>query len=480
MDLKHKLRLIAVAYAASLIGTLVTSAWCIVVYFGSVLSESQQNLAFEEGVVQLRGHVRRQRDLVQDSPLGPRAAEEYQGMQEEIAFALEWIREQGESLAGQEIWPQLDAAMAAKDAVARARLLPRGDTQEVLPLTAEDLAAFVKLDRLLGGLVTSAGLARARSVQDTERTQRRILSILAGNAALGVFLCLLGLYSAGRWMIRPVEDLREATRQFSAGNFGHHIDIRSKDELGRLAAEVNAMGATIVDMQRRLVEQERLAAAAEMVRLLAHNIRNPLGGIRGLAEALAQRHVADKESAECLQRIIATVDRFERWLRDVQQSVSPLELKLRPVDVGEPISNVVTALRPMLDRREVRIHVEIQPELREIELDALHFEQALVALVTNAVQVSEPGQQVAIRARLAPGEPGRWQLIVEDQGPGVPPELRDKVFLPFFSTKRDGSGLGLPMARKVVMLHGGELRIESNPGGGSRFMAVLPGTRADR
>jgi signal transduction histidine kinase len=121
--------------------------------------------------------------------------------------------------------------------------------------------------------------------------------------------------------------------------------------LGQLAEEVNEMSATVVAIQTQLVEQERLAAAGEMVTRLAHNIRNPLAGIRGLAEATTALHPEDIELVGCQQRITDTVDRFEKWLRDLQQSVTPLKLNLQPVRLEELVGGVMTALRPMFDRR---------------------------------------------------------------------------------------------------------------------------------
>jgi len=95
--------------------------------------------------------------------------------------------------------------------------------------------------------------------------------------------------------------------------------------------------------------------------------------------------------------------------------------------------------------------------------------------VTNAVQASQAGQVVQIRADLVPESPSRWRLTVEDEGVGIPPELRKKIFLPYFTTKPEGNGIGLAMASKVIRLHGGDLAVESEVGRGSRFHATLPG-----
>ena len=109
----------------------------------------------------------------------------------------------------------------------------------------------------------------------------------------------------------------------------------------------------------------------------------------------------------------------------------------------------------------------------------MHFEQALVALMTNALQASERGQAVTVQVSSDTHTPWRWCLTVADEGAGIPPELREKIFLPYFTTRPGGSGLGLAMAGKVVKLHGGRLEVESKPGEGSRFTATMPGLITD-
>jgi signal transduction histidine kinase len=123
--------------------------------------------------------------------------------------------------------------------------------------------------------------------------------------------------------------------------------------------------------------------------------------------------------------------------------------------------------------------VEIDPGVSEVQLDSLHFEQALVALVTNAAQASEAGQEVRISASPLAEARGRWRLSVLDHGAGISAELKRKIFLPYFTTKPEGNGLGLAMANKVVRLHGGQLTVDSAPGRGSRFDAELPGLVAE-
>jgi chromosome segregation protein len=311
-------------------------------------------------------------------------------------------------------WPVVLAAVKAKNEAAN-RALARLAEGSSVPMSEADVATFVRLDEELGEVSRHLNASRQDHVQRAASTQSQVISILIAGAVLGAGLCLLGLISMRHWVVQPIGKIRHATRRIAQGEIDYRLPIDSDDELGRLSAEINHTCSTIQDMQRRLVEQERLAAAGEMFARLAHNIRNPLASIRGLAEATAQQLPQDVDIVECQRRIINTVDRFEKWLRDMQQSVSPMSLNLRPTPIAEPIDSVTTALGPLFDRRGVRLEIQIDPAMPPVLLDPAHFEQGLVAIVTNAIQASAPGQRVRISVRPLPGSESKWQLTVEDQ-----------------------------------------------------------------
>lgn len=470
MELRRKFSIIALIYLASLVGSLVLAAWCILVYFESAFAGFDAELGRERLIEDLRTTLRWQADLL-EAPTAE-MAKGYEQLEDRFDAGLERLAES--SGVAVSSWPAISEAERTKDDVARRRFeaMSRGQAG---PLQANERAAFIELDTALGELRAYVNEARQQQVDRAAATESRVISILAGSALFGGFLCVLGLLSLRRWIARPIAELRHATRLIAAGHFDYRVPVNSQDELGRLAAEVNQMCSTIQDMQRRLIEQERLAAAGEMFARLAHNIRNPLGSIRGLAEATVQQRADDAQTVECQRRIISTVDRFEKWLRDMQQSVSPMSLNLQPVAIREPIDSVTTALGPLFDRRGVGLEVEIDPRVDQVLLDAGHFEQGLAAIVTNAIQASAAGQRVRIEVSPADPPDGRWQITVADEGPGVPPEIRDKIFLPCFTTKPDGHGLGLAMANKVVKIHGGDLTFQSLPGRGTRFVALFPG-----
>ncbi|MBN2561780.1 MAG: HAMP domain-containing histidine kinase [Phycisphaerae bacterium] len=472
MKLRHKLGIASLIYVVSLSVNLAMSGWCILVYFQSAFVEFQSTSARQAEIEWVRALVRRQLKLLEKGtdPAG------YRELQ--LALAAGLLRLEADAADDLDAGLLSSIRMAADSAQQAAGRRLGAAGHPGIPATAlseQDREPFGRLDRLLRTAGTTLSQDRETAMQRAGATQQRVVVILVANAACGMLLCVLGLVLVRRWVLRPVEDLRAATKEISRGHFEYRMKPRSRDELGKFAEEVNHMAETIVQMQTKLVEQERVAAAGAMVTRLVHNIRNPLAGIRGLAEETLQVSGDSEAIADAQQRIIDSIDRFEKWLRDLQRSVSPLTLNLRRIRVGTLVANVLTALRPMADRRNVRIEVDVPPSMPSVELDDAHFEQVLVALVTNALQASRDGQtvQVSVSPRQEPS--GSWRLSVRDEGPGVSQELQEKIFLPYFTTKASGNGVGLAMANKVVKLHGGRLTVESQPGHGARFDVDMPG-----
>ncbi|MGQ9651952.1 MAG: ATP-binding protein [Phycisphaerae bacterium] len=461
MQLRWKFGCLALIYLLSLTANLVMSSWCIVVYFDSAFRRYESGLDSEQSIQRVRALLRQHREAAQGDGGGVDFVVEGQAIQRELAVTISMLRAANDLPSLAAIAAVLEESSAGRPSSASA------------PAARSDLDVE-QLDQLLGRAAMELESQRQQSVLKAAATQWRVMQIILINAVCGVLLCLVGLIFVRRWVVRPVAALRTAAQHLAVGDFSHRIEARSRDELGLLACEVNQMASRIAEMQAKLVEQERLAGAAEMVERLAHNIRNPLAGIRGLAEATSARHVDDSETVECQRRITDTVDRFEKWLRDLQVSVSPMALHPQPANIGELIRQAITVLRPMLQRREVAIRVDVPTIMPPVHVDSMHFEQALVALLTNAVQASRPGQTVRVEAGPCPHRRNSWQLVVQDEGEGIAPEVRDKIFAPYFTTKRGGTGIGLTIAGRVAKAHGGEIVVDSTPGHGSRFVVILP------
>lgn len=455
--LRWKLSLLAAGYGGSLCANLVLSTICILAYLKPAYREAWQDLQTQQRVEQIRALLRSESYLLRNGTIDGKALSDLEARIQAEAAAIEQLMAGGDSARA---WLPVKQALAAwgrRDATGPEAV--HGNHQE--------------LDGLLNGLSGLLAQQRYNHLARAANVQQWVIAILLTSTLVGATLCIVGLVLLRRWVIGPVSDLRTATGQIGRGNLQYQVTPRYSDELGRLGEELNQMSARLLELQGQLLEQERLAAASETLTRLQEKLRAPLEEIRGLAGSILRDAGADQDLADCQQRILATVDRFENWLNLLRDSLSPQSLRREPVRPCDLLDDVVKALRPLLDRTGVDVRVRVDPGLELIRVDRLHFPQAIVALVTNAVEASSAGQVVHIEA--GPSDvKGRWCLSVADAGPGIPAELQARIFQPFFTTKIQGNGIGLAMALKVVKLHGGTLEVESKQDQGSRFTATIP------
>ncbi len=226
---------------------------------------------------------------------------------------------------------------------------------------------------------------------------------------------------------------------------------------------------------------ERLAALGQLSAGLAHEIRNPLGVIKGSADMLSKK-VAQSEPliAELAGYISSEVNRLNALVVRFLDFARPSKLELRPERISEIVDHALAAATASFPDSGVKIVRQYAPDLPEIPADAQLCEQVFVNLITNAIQAMQ-GQEASLDKTLrlvisseeAKGEPGVG-VIVEDSGPGVPPELREQIFNPFFTSKKEGVGLGLSIVAKIVDDHRGTIRLEDNTPHGARFHVFFP------
>lgn len=336
---------------------------------------------------------------------------------------------------------------------------------------------------LLTRRIESRIIADTNNLLIYARDQRQKVLGIIGFVALTTLLeGVLGFMLVRRWVVRPVAELRAATARIAAGDFAHRIPVLGGDELASLSTEVNSMASMVKALQDEAVDRERLAAVGEVVQRIAHNLRSPLAGIRGLAE-LSRTELDSagvdpslrEDVGENQSRIIAAVDRFEGWLRDLLDATRPLEIVRRTVDPREWLARVVQAYVPLAKSRQVQLVVDVDGAPSAASFDPRHLEHALGAMIANALDAvagvggaaDSPAPTVKVLCRLLPPTPippgggtgQNWELRVEDNGPGVPPDLRERIFKPYFTTKREGTGIGLALAQQIIRAHGGGLRL---------------------
>lgn len=302
-----------------------------------------------------------------------------------------------------------------------------------------------------------------RNIASANEAGTIAMIVIGSAAAIAVLQLLAIIFLLQRWLAYPITLLSRTTSEISKGNFESRLSISSADEWGDLAAAINQMSLALKVSQQRLLLQERLAALGEIGSYTAHNLRNPLAGIRAAAQvALSEQSGPGSETSEALSEIIDAVDRMDNWIKRFLSYAKPLNLEIDSHDINQIITQVGTmAHLPYTGKAEIRFH--LSEDLPEARIDGILIEQAIHVVVTNAFEALGEGGTIEIETKMVDGlNNEKWVMInVKDNGKGIPPYLKQRLFKPFVSGKEGGTGLGLAQAKKIVDLHGGEIDIDS-------------------
>ena len=252
------------------------------------------------------------------------------------------------------------------------------------------------------------------------------------------------------------------------------VTERLKKSHEALAREVCRLRDELADKNRELRRRERLAALGEMAAGVAHEIRNPLGGI-GLYASLLERDLDDRpEQRRIAQRIGAGVQSLESIVRDTLSFAGDAEPRIGLHKLGCLLDAVLERVGPVLRGRSVEITVGKGLDELALRCDGGQVERALLNLVLNATDVAGTKGRVWIQREDADECDGFICLAVEDDGPGIDPAMRERIFHPFFTTKDHGTGLGLAIVHRIAEAHGGRAWATARSGGGASIRLTLP------
>ena len=324
----------------------------------------------------------------------------------------------------------------------------------------------------------------------------RVLTRTLGQILLATFLAVvMGFYVVGR----PLEKLMEKTRRIGTGDLSGPVRIRSRDELGELAASLNGMCEQLAESQQRIREEtatrvsameqlrhaDRLRTVGRLASGLAHEMGTPLNVVSGRASLITSRRLSDTEiqqSAEAIKKEADKITAVIRQLLDFARRGSPQRV---PVDLREIVRQTHQLLAPLAEKRQVELSVDDDDQRLQSEADVGQIQQVLSNLILNAIQAMPDGGRVLVelgRKHVQPPEQcgaakGYYNYIsVRDEGEGISKDHIAHLFEPFFTTKDvgEGTGLGLSIAFGIVQEHGGWIDVSSEPGKGSCFCVYLP------
>jgi two-component system sensor histidine kinase HydH len=237
---------------------------------------------------------------------------------------------------------------------------------------------------------------------------------------------------------------------------------------------VGVVTGILSDRQRQandsLRRAERLKTLGEMAAGMAHEVKNPLAAIRSSAQMLTGR-LSGKE-AELAQIVVSEVDRLNRVVNEFLDYARPAPLKREPVLLSGLMDSCLELLAPVVKQAGVAVRRAYPEHEHKVNADPGRLRQVFLNLLLNAVQAMHAGGELALDLKQVSGG---TRVVVRDSGPGIPADKLRQVFEPFFSTKPGGTGLGLPIAQRIVSEHGGQLLLESMSGKGTTATVILPG-----
>jgi signal transduction histidine kinase len=307
-------------------------------------------------------------------------------------------------------------------------------------------------------------------------SQERVLLVIV---VLSIAGGLLGSWLISRSLMRPINELTGAMAVVGAGQLDHPITPRSRDEIGALAGAFGRMTDNLRQSRAALVQSEKLASIGEMAAAVAHGLRNPLASLRAAAQMVRQ-HPEAPSSREHLDAIIEEVDRLDRRISHLLSFSRPAPFHPLQENVSRLVEGLLPAFSQLLRERGIELQLDLPGTLPEVRVDPMQLEQALVEIVSNALDAMPSGGRLRIAASVDGPGAGAGYVTVEiaDTGPGIPDHVLPSVCEPFFTTRQEGTGLGLAIAKRYVEQNGGRLEITSRPGATS-VRVRLPAAQAE-
>ncbi|HYC81539.1 MAG TPA: HAMP domain-containing sensor histidine kinase [Solirubrobacterales bacterium] len=348
-----------------------------------------------------------------------------------------------------------------------------------------EMTARVRVAEGRGGVadrkVVTKQTQKRQELQDriSDDTRDTALLVAAGLIAglTGALLLFSGLISSMR---RPLEELVDAAGRLAGGDLKTRVEVGGLSETAALGKAFNEMAAQLEHeaSQREVLDRMK----DEFVLTASHELRSPLTSVQGFAELLMlERESLTPRQVETVEVILDNSRHLVRLLNDLldlaRSDAGRLAIRPEPTEVAPLLEDAVRLMRAQTDASDQALTMNLEPELPPVEAEADRIRQVLVNLLTNAHEYSPEGASIAVMARAVGAE---VEIAVSDNGPGIPPDQLEHIFERFvrgeagLTQRVGGTGLGLPISKSLVELHGGRLAVDSTLGVGSTFSFRLP------
>ncbi|MBA4422279.1 MAG: hypothetical protein C0390_04145 [Syntrophus sp. (in: bacteria)] len=322
-----------------------------------------------------------------------------------------------------------------------------------------------------------------------QRQEREILRKIHERKKLLFFLVTIGpFFAVGlaffliRGLTKPLTSLLEATRRLNTGDLDHRIK-GLQDEFGEVAASFNEMAASLKKQMQEMQRTEQLRVCGEMAAGLAHEIRNPLAGMKISIEVLLSELNLEERDREVLMKVVEQIRNIELLMKNLLNYTRPAAAQPVSFDVNKILEKTIYFMEKhpsfVSDGPRKQVIKELDDQLPEIVGDPQQLQQVFLNLLLNAADAIGEGGEITVRTGLDAQEK-TVSISLKDTGSGIAAELQEKIFQPFFTTKGKGTGLGLAVSKRIVEEHGGIIQVANNIDRGVTFTITLPVKMDDR
>ncbi len=304
------------------------------------------------------------------------------------------------------------------------------------------------------------------------------IMLVAVSGAVAICGVLLGVLVV--LIERPLRELERTIAQVQSGDLQAEVNFaRRDDDVGTLGKQFNKMVRRLRDNraelehfhQREMARAEHLATLGELAAGLAHEIRNPLAGIAGAVEVIGKELPAASTNRPIVGEVQKEIRQIQGILNDLLAYARPRPPQFIAADLNATVEQAVVLARQQVRTRPIEVRFAPSRDFDGVHHDPALVQQVVLNLLLNGIQAIRGEGHVDVALRK---ENGYAVVSVADSGAGIPSEALTKIFRPFFTTRTEGTGLGLPLAKGIVESHGGRIEVTSEPGQGSRFDVWIP------
>ena len=347
-------------------------------------------------------------------------------------------------------------------------------------LALEEDAAYRAGEELTEKVRDMVALTNAKLNQKTEIALRDIShskNVLYILLAVGPLVSVaLGLILI-RGITKPLNRLLEATRTLKSGDLDYRVK-GLKDEFGELATSFNEMSVSLKEQMHRMHRVEQMAVVGQLAAGLAHEVKNPMAGIKVAMSVLSGESYIVPEDKAVLEKVVAEISRLEGLMKEFLNFAKPQKPRFEAVNVNNILNTTLTFYLKAHSIGGKSESIRIEKDFREVpqtQADTGQLQQVFLNLFFNAIEAMPQGGILSVRS--GPEEDGqRIRVEISDTGKGIREEHLEKIFEPFFTTKAKGTGLGLAISRQLIEQHDGTIDVSNRPEGGTRFVLRLPVT----